>query len=106
MNADAFWKRLRLHKPQPHRSKTYLIWLHQWPCIVCGKYPESAHSGEHGLGTKASDFKALPVCADHHRGPQGLDTLGPEEFERVYNVDIKALVLTLIEVYLAEGNQL
>jgi hypothetical protein len=55
-------------------------------CAACGVEGrrEAAHSGDHGLGQKASDYQALPSCPDcHAQGPQAYHRLGKRAFERV-----------------------
>ena len=97
---------------QQYRDEAYLAFIRLWPCLACQpgeqkKKTEAAHTGEHGLGIKAPDFCTVPLCEDHHRGPHGLDNLGPERFERWYNVDLKQEILWLIHAYLSlAGNRL
>jgi len=100
-----------LFQLQEYRDEAYLAFVREWPCLVCKpeqqkKKTEAAHTGEHGLGIKAPDFSTVPLCEDHHRGPYGLDNLGPERFEQAYNIDLKKEVLWLIHAYLSQGNQL
>lgn len=85
-------------RPQPKvkyvRSEGYLEFIREFPCIVCERSPvEAAHSGAHGLGIKTDDNRTLPICADHHRGSKGLDSIGPVNFEKLYNIDIKERVI-------------
>lgn len=61
----------------PVKSKGYLAWVHDLPCVVSGRQPvEAAHVsfanptfGAHGRGKgqKASDRWALPLHPDLHR---------------------------------------
>ena len=60
----------------PERSPEYLAWIRTLPCAVCAKgsaaaiFVEAAHTnamGGRGLGQKASDFSAIPLCCGHHR---------------------------------------
>ena len=64
-------------KAKPVKDKGYLSWVHQLPCIITGTSPVEAahlstgnamygHSGR-GMGQKASDRWALPLCPEKHR---------------------------------------
>jgi hypothetical protein len=61
---------------RPVKNKSYISWLHDLPCCVCGDAwvdaahlsmakPEYGHWGR-GKGRKASDRWALPLCRDCH----------------------------------------
>jgi hypothetical protein len=94
---------LAFPKPESLRSKLYIAWIHLFPCLVCNRRDvEAAHTGEHGLRTKAPDIQVVPLCVDHHRGVLGLDRIGPQRFEELYNVDLKAKVLQFINRYIVE----
>lgn len=60
-----------LQKNKPLRSKRYLDFIRSLPCLLagpeCSGAIEAAHSGPHGLGTKASDLTAVSLCVGHHR---------------------------------------
>lgn len=103
-----------LQKPKPYRNVQYMLWVKTFPCLVrgvkiadpCSLGIEAAHTGKHGLRTKASDFRVVPLCSDHHRGSWGLDYLGPERFAERYNVNLQETALQLVEAWLAQGNTL
>lgn len=53
----------------------YLAWVHQQPCVCCGRDgPSEAHHHTHrrGMGQRASDEHAMPLCSrchwDFHNG--------------------------------------
>jgi len=61
---------------KPVKNKSYLSWLHDLPCCVCGAVgvdaahvsmakPEYGHESR-GLRTKVGDRWALPLCRDCH----------------------------------------
>ena len=89
----------------PERSPDYLAWIRTLGCVVCSRVScgatviEAAHTnvlGARGLGQKASDFSAIPLCAAHHR--ENLDSyhqLGETEFSHKHGIDLKELVLRL-----------
>lgn len=103
-----FSRAIALRKPQPYRSQAYMEWVRGWPCLACGTRIgiQAAHTGPHGIGTKSSDFRTVPLCAACHLGTTGLDRIGPDNFEERFSVDLKATVLLLIEAYLSDGNSL
>ena len=103
-----FSRAIALRKPKPYRSQAYMEWVRGWPCLACGTRNgiQAAHTGPHGLGTKASDFRVVPLCASCHLGPTGMDKIGPAAFEDRYVTDLKSAVLSLIEAYLSDGNDL
>lgn len=54
-------------KERPARDETYLRWVATLPCAHCGKAAPSqaAHADQgKGMGIKASDLTAYPLCAD------------------------------------------
>lgn len=58
-------------KQKPFRSRKYLDWVKQQPCIICGAQADDPHhlvgvGGMGGMGTKAPDSMVLPVCRIHH----------------------------------------
>ena len=60
-----------IEKIKPWRNKQYLAWVHERPCCYCGHPgPSDPHHviglGFGGMGTKASDHLAVPLCREHH----------------------------------------
>jgi hypothetical protein len=52
-------------KNPPARSRSYLRWVATLPCASCGieSYSQAAHPNYgRGLGQKASDLDAFPLC--------------------------------------------
>lgn len=77
---------------------TYLAHLRKQPCTVCGRLPsEAAHTKQgdkrHGMGIKARDGLAIPLCAYCHRdGPLSYHALGDEErWCEAHEVDLEAV---------------
>jgi len=53
------------------KDPDYLAWLHDQPCMVCGKLPVEVHHVEiKGMGGRnaVNDRCCLPLCVQHHRG--------------------------------------
>ncbi len=55
-------------RPRAVRVPAYLAWLRTLPCTWCkaAAPSECSHHGPHGIATKASDLRAIPLC-----GPRG-----------------------------------
>lgn len=54
-------------RPKTPRSPEYLAFIRTKACLHCGVagYTQASHHGKHGTSTKASDFRALPLCGPH-----------------------------------------
>ena len=82
----------------PERSPKYLALVRSQPCCVCGSWRgvESAHTGPHGIGQKASDYDAVPLCRKCHRtGPESLHKLGPLKFATAHGFDARKTISEL-----------
>ena len=57
-------------KQKKFRSKKYLMWVANKPCLLCMTEPCQAHHitiAEHrGFGQKVSDNYTIPLCYPHH----------------------------------------
>lgn len=111
---------------KPARDPKYLAFIRDLPCLICmilhelkaGDFArkcagwigqsavqktstESAHTGPHALGRKASDRTAIPLCGhDHHReGKLSYHKLGEKKFEAHYRITISEIVKTLNAKY-------
>lgn len=80
------------------RSRVYLKFIRGLPCSVdgCSGKSQAAHTGNHGYAQKASDWQAIPLCAEHH----------PWEFsgswhrlERRYGLSVDGIVQKLLELF-------
>jgi len=83
---------------KPRRNSRYLQWVRTLPCVVCRttRNIEAAHTGAHGLGQKAPDSTAIPLCAAHHRtGNDSYHKLGPRRFAELHKLDIPGIVAEL-----------
>lgn len=75
----------------------YLAWVRELPCKVCGNVPSEAHHIRGvghlgGVGMKATDLAAMPLCPRHHRALHDL-TLGKEALARQWEWAYKTLRL-------------
>jgi hypothetical protein len=78
---------------KPVKDSKYLAWIRTLPCAICRRKSEAAHTGGRGLSQKASDRRAIPLCALHHADYHR----GRKRFEKTYQLDIEALILKLNE---------
>lgn len=81
---------------KPVKDATYLAFIRKFPCVACGatRWIEAAHTGPRGLGQKADDSAALPICANCHRlGPKALHKIGPEDFQLRHDIDFASLIV-------------
>jgi hypothetical protein len=64
-------------------NRVFLLFVKQLPCLAeglyvqhpCGGPTEANHAGRRGVGQKAHDETAIPLCTAHHR--QWHDHRGP-----------------------------
>ena len=83
---------------KPRRDSRYLQWIRTLPCAVCRttRNIEAAHTGAHGLGQKAPDSTAIPLCVTHHRTANDCyHKLGPRKFAEVHRLNIAEIVAEL-----------
>ena len=85
-----------MRQREPRRyDRPYLGWIKGLPCVGCAAagranlFSEAAHCKlaiaahgwrEAGVQEKSDDRKALPLCADHHRGRGGEHMAGARRF--------------------------
>lgn len=89
-------------RSKPVRDREYLKFVRGLPCLVCCSVRriEAAHFGPHGLGQKASDLSAIPLCQLHDRkGPHSIHALGPVRFQEQHRLDIPAMIEKLNQFY-------
>lgn len=87
-------------------SKRYLEYMKTVPPIVPGDNPVYHHMQIRGgsKGLKASDIFTVSLPYDLHRGfNDSIHTIGPEEFEKRFNVDLMAHMLRNIEWFISNG---
>lgn len=90
-------------KKKAFRSRRYLDWVKQQPCVMCGAPSDDPHhiisvGGMSGMGMTAPDSMAMPVCRPHHDEIHRTPELWEKQWEWVSRTLDKALrdgVLTL-----------
>ncbi len=84
---------------KPVRNPKWLAFIRTLACCVCGatRGIHAAHTGPRGLGQKADDCTAIPLCWRHHDRRQALSihTLGPVRFQEVHRVNIWSITAML-----------
>jgi hypothetical protein len=75
---------------KPLRNPAYKRFVKGFACVACGstRLVDPAHTGDHGLGSKSSDFSVIPLCREHH---VEMDA-DPRGFEVVHDIDVDALI--------------
>lgn len=71
------------------RKDDGLDFIRRMPCLVCGNQSQAHHVKTRGAGGR-DEFNTVPLCVNHHTGPQGVHFLGRMTFERTFNVNLQA----------------
>lgn len=74
-------------------EKAHLSRVAALGCILCRRigYSDTPAEIHHpragtGMGLRASNWDAIPLCPEHHRGKTGLHGLGTKGFVRHWNI--------------------
>lgn len=72
----------------------HLAYLRTQPCLACGAPPpsEAAHTydGSSGMGKKARDENAIPLCSACHRtGNLSYHAIGERRFLEIWGIDLE-----------------
>lgn len=85
-------------------AKRHLNRLAGIGCILCKRLgtpgtPAEIHHLRTGVGAaqRGSDWTAIPLCPEHHRGASGLHGLGVRGFAARYRIDELGLLADTIE---------
>jgi len=104
-NSTAKIRQSNFYAVKSHRSKLYLDFIRNQPCIVSGSdYGVVAHHvrilGNGGTGLKPSDFLTVPLTHEHH---MALHSGGERSFYKKHNIDInnsiKCFLLSFLESF-------
>lgn len=83
-------------------DEKYLAWVKTQPCECCGMSSDDAHHligwGQGGMGTKAHDIFAIPLCRKHHTELHN----DPVKFERNHGAQ-PAIIIRLLDRAFALG---
>jgi hypothetical protein len=81
-------------------AREHLARIHRCPCIICdllglGDSPSEVHHVE-SIRDSRSDYGAVPLCTEHHRGATGIHGMHRRPFFALYKLDdIELLKLTM-----------
>lgn len=85
-------------------AKRYLSRVAGLGCILCrhlslGETPAEVHHPKEwtGAAQRESDWLAIPLCPEHHRGQEGLHGLGTKGFYARYRLQEHDLLAMTIE---------
>lgn len=78
------------------RSKKYLDWVRQQPCVLTGMPADDAHhiigiGGMSGMGLKAPDWAVMPVTRESHARFHNEPDLWPDQWEYIARTLGKAI---------------
>lgn len=80
-------------------NRDYLNWVKTQPCECCQQQSDDPHHligwGQGGMGTKAHDIFAIPLCRKHHTELHN----GRLEFERKYGSQLEMIIRVLDRAY-------
>jgi len=80
-------------------EEKYLAWVKTQPCECCGMPSDDAHHligwGQGGMGTKAHDIFAIPLCRKHHIELHN----DPVKFEREHSSQPAMIIRVLDRAY-------
>jgi len=86
------------------KAKRHLDRMAKLGCILCrrldlGETPAEIHHLREGVGAaqRQSDWIAVPLCPEHHRGASGLHGLGTKGFYARYKMDELDLLADTLE---------
>lgn len=83
---------------KPIRDRKYLAFVRSHSCCACSSWRqvEAAHTGMRGLGQKADDSTAIPLCLRCHRtATVSYHALGRIRFAERFQLDIPAIIREL-----------
>ncbi len=84
-------------------DREHLSRIHDLPCMICllwigvrNTQVEAHHIGD---SSERSDWLTIPLCPDHHRGPNGFHGAGERAFNRMYKTnELQLLGMTIKEL--------
>jgi hypothetical protein len=124
LQAPVSWNRERpdmTEQPKDRRVEDakYLEWVRSLPCLVTGcQYDAETHHqserGKGGTGTRADDYRALPLCCFHHTlggtsqaqgSYHGMGKLTGWKFWKHYGIDVESTIHRLNCLWLEQGKK-
>ena len=62
-------------------EREHMAKVKEMSCIICGDYPGEVHHTGTAMGVRKNHMRVLPLCFDHHRGQNGIGTVGRKIWE-------------------------
>lgn len=75
-------------RDKPAKDPAHMARVATLRCVCCGAWPVQVHHCISGRFSqrKASDRETIPLCWDHHQGPEGIHA-NKREWEATYGPD-------------------
>ncbi len=85
---------LKAPKPSKAEGRAHMARVAALPCVICGYWPVSVHHVISGRFSqrKAPDTQTIPLCWNHHQGPEGIHT-DKAAWEALHGPDIDYLAI-------------
>lgn len=70
-------------------EREYMSKIASLGCIICGSPAEVHHVRNNtGMGVRPSHFDTIPLCPNHHRGAEGIHTIGKKTWQKKYGYEV------------------
>jgi len=82
--------------------------LSEMGCCICGRPPQIHHRigiKYKGMGQKAGDEFTIPLCMEHHTGPEGIHALGKRAWEERFGDQDYLLEVTNLKIEMLKDIQ-
>lgn len=73
-------------------GRAHMNRVKQFPCVCCHRPPPSDAHHCRSNGQLRDDFKTIPLCKNHHQGPEGYHTQ-KATWEAIYGPDTDYLAV-------------
>ena len=79
---------LKARPPSKAEGRAHMAKVAKCPCVICHSWPVEVHHciSERFSQRKAWDTETIPLCFNHHRGPDGIHT-NKRAWEETYGLD-------------------
>jgi len=97
-----------IKKKEYIRDSKYLAFIRTIPCLVCRHrgVVHAHHAETGGMGIKASDYTAIPLCVKHHTsGSDAVHNLGTGKFITKFNINLPETYKKLYEMYCTKNKK-
>lgn len=74
-------------------EREYMARVVDLGCVICKQPAQVHHMGSGGMGMRSSHSDIIPLCMNHHTGPQGIHTIGKRTWQDKYGYEREYLEL-------------